>query len=139
MRAVTRPRISFVPSQTGRNRSFEKKHSPHVKTAADEPEVFLSDTSGFQLQRLLYDKRTAAEMLSISLRVAELFAKQGADSLPSILEATSSFLMGSLCGLLTATIPSRLLASDQLLKCIQLMGGCQMGISGRHRYRLVPH
>ena len=66
-----------MPSQTGRNRSFEKKHSPHVKTAADEPEVFLSDTSGFQLQRLLYDKRTAAEMLSISLRSLNYLLSRG--------------------------------------------------------------
>src|ERR1017187_3260330 len=42
-------------------------------------------------------------------------------------------------GLLTATIPRRSPASDQLLKSLQLMGGCQMSISGRHRYRLVPH
>jgi hypothetical protein len=39
MRAVTRPWDCFVPSQTGKNRSFEKKHAPHVKTAEDEPEV----------------------------------------------------------------------------------------------------
>jgi excisionase family DNA binding protein len=77
MRAVTRPWDCFVPSQTGKNRSFEKKHAPHVKTAEDEPEVLLSGTSRFQLQRLLYDKRSAAEMLSISLRSLNYLLSRG--------------------------------------------------------------
>jgi excisionase family DNA binding protein len=77
MRAETRPWDCFVPSQTGKNRSFEKKHAPHVKTAEDEPEVLLSGTSGFQLQRLLYDKQTAAEMLSISLRSVNYLLSRG--------------------------------------------------------------
>ena len=54
-------------------------------------------------------------------------------------ETASSFLMLSLSDLLTATIPSRLLASDQLLKCIEFMSGCKMSIPGCHRYRFVTH
>jgi excisionase family DNA binding protein len=66
-----------VPSQTGKNRSFEKKHAPHVRNSGDEPEVLLSSTSRIQLQRLLYDKQTAAEMLSISLRSLNYLLSRG--------------------------------------------------------------
>jgi len=38
------------------------------RVAEDEPVVVSASTSGIPVQRLLYDKQTAAEMLSISLR-----------------------------------------------------------------------
>jgi excisionase family DNA binding protein len=75
--AVTRPWDCFVPTQTGKNRSFEKKHAPQVSTAGDECEVLLSSTSNFSVQRLLYDKQTAAEILSISLRSLNYLLSRG--------------------------------------------------------------
>ena len=66
-----------MPSQTDKNRSCEKRHAPHVKTAEDEPQVLLSGTSRIQVQRLLYNKQTAAEMLSISLRSLNYLLSRG--------------------------------------------------------------
>ena len=66
-----------MSAQTGENRSFEKRNAPLVKTAWAEAEVFPSGTLRFHGQRLLYDKKTAAEMLSISLRSLNYLLSRG--------------------------------------------------------------
>jgi excisionase family DNA binding protein len=77
MRAVTRPWDCFVPTKTGKNSSFEKRHAPQVRTAGDEPVVVSASTSSIPVQRLLYDKQTAAETLSISLRSLNYLLSRG--------------------------------------------------------------